>query len=187
MVDIATLVDRCRRGDGLAWEALVRRFQSRVFAVAWHYMRNAEEARDMAQEVFVRVYRKMGSFQGGDAFLPWLLRLARNACIDRLRRERSRTPASEIPIENANEVASGGPSPEDASAAEQDKRLLHRALNRMSDKNREIILLKEIQGLKMKEISRMLSVPIGTVKTRSHRARIELATRVRELDPSYGT
>lgn len=186
-MDVATLVERCRGGDDLAWEALVRRYQSRVFAVAWHYMRNAEEARDMAQEVFVRVYRRLDSFQGGATFLPWLLRLARNACIDRLRMLRSRTPASETPLEDAPDVASDAPTPEDASAAEGSKRLLHRAMSRMSDKNREIILLKEIQGLKLEEISTMLSVPLGTVKTRSHRARIELASRVRELDPSYGT
>ena len=68
--DVATLLDRCRVGNELAWEMLVRRYQSRVYAVAFHYTRNAEEARDLAQEIFVRVYQRLESFHGEQRFLP---------------------------------------------------------------------------------------------------------------------
>jgi len=186
LADVATLVDRCRRGDGLAWEALVRRFQSRVYSVAYHYMRDADEARDAAQDIFVRVYQRLDGYDGSSAFIAWLLRVSRNVCIDRLRRRAARPPASDLALDDGVELAGGGPSPEDAAANSDRKALLYRALHAMSEKNREIILLKEIHGLKIEEISEMLDLPIGTVKSRSSRARIELATRVRALAPSYG-
>jgi RNA polymerase sigma-70 factor (ECF subfamily) len=185
VADVATIVERCRRGDALAWEALVRRFQARVYAVAYHYLRDADEARDLAQEVFVKVYRGLGSFTGG-SFLPWLLRTARNGAIDRLRRRKARPPATDIPIEETSRLPAAGPSPEEAWLTDVRKRLVHQALDRMSDQGREMILLKEIQGLNLREISNLLDLPVGTVKSRSSRARLELARRVVELDPSYG-
>jgi RNA polymerase sigma-70 factor (ECF subfamily) len=186
LVELETLLERCRAGDDLAWEALVRGYQGRVYAVAYNYMRNREEARDVAQEIFIRIYRQLHTVQGGEKFLPWLLRLSRNACIDRLRRRKARPPASDIRVEDGPQIAASGPSPEESSSLEARKRLLYRALEGMSGKNREIIMLKEIQGLKLEEISTMLALPIGTVKSRSNRARLDLAARVRRLDPSYG-
>jgi RNA polymerase sigma-70 factor (ECF subfamily) len=186
LVDVATLVDRCRGGDDLAWEALVRRYQGRVYAVAWHYMRNGEEAREMAQEIFIRVYRKLDTFRGGGTFLPWMMKLARNACLDRLRQKAARPPASDIPVEERPEIPDGSPSPEQLTEETARKRLLYTALDRMSDKGREMILLKEIQGMKLEEISNLLELPVGTVKSRSNRARLELASTLRHLDPSYG-
>ena len=185
MTDLAALLERCRQGDELAWEALVRRFQSRVYALAFHYLRNADEARDLAQEVFIKVYDRLDSFRG-TGFLPWLLRLARNAAIDRLRRAKARPPLSDLPTEDAPEIPRRGPGPEEQSLTEARKRLVYRALERLDEKSREIILLKEIQGLELKEIAEMLGAPVGTVKSRSHRARLELARIVLTLDPSYG-
>ena len=187
MLDGATLLERCRQGDDLAWEALVRRYQSRVYSVAFHYMRNAEEAHDMAQDIFVRIYQRLETFQGGQAFLPWLLRLARNVCIDALRRKKARPPATDVVIDDAVQIASPMPTPEETSEARSSRDLLYRAMDRLSESDREILMLKEIQGLKVEEISSLLKVPTGTVKSRCNRARIELAARVRRLDPSYGT
>ncbi|MBW2278168.1 MAG: sigma-70 family RNA polymerase sigma factor [Deltaproteobacteria bacterium] len=179
-------MNRCRQGDGLAWEALVRRFQSRVYAVSCHYMRDADEARDVAQDIFVRVYQRLDSYDGTSAFIAWLLRVSRNVCIDRLRRRSARPPAADVVLDAGVELAGDGPDPEVQAVRTARKALLYRALHSMSDKNREIILLKEIHGLKLEEISEMLDLPIGTVKSRSSRARVELATRVRALTPSYG-
>lgn len=164
----------------------MRRYQSRVYAVAWHYMRNAEEARDMAQEIFIRIYRRLETFQGGETFLPWMLSLARNACIDRIRERKARPPAQDIPADEGWEIRDSAPTPEEESEASARRRLLYRALEHMNAKSREMILLKEIQGLKLEEISNLLDVPVGTVKSRSNRARLELATTLRQLDPSYG-
>lgn len=186
LLDVATLLERCRQGDELAWEALVRRFQGRAFAIACHYMRNAEEARDVAQEIFVRIYERLDTFHGDEAFLPWMLRLSRNACIDALRRRKARPPAADVVIEETVQVASTAPTPEEASVARSARDLLYRAMDRMSDSDREILMLKEIQGLKVEEIATLLDIPTGTVKSRCNRARLDLAARVRRLDPSYG-
>jgi RNA polymerase sigma-70 factor (ECF subfamily) len=186
LVEDATLLKRCRRGDDLAWEALVRRYQGRVYAVAWHYTRNAEEARDLAQEIFIRVYERLDTFRGGDRLLPWMLRLARNACIDRLRRWAARSRPGDHPAVEDLPLATDAPGPEENAAAASRRRLLYRALDQLSEAHREIILLKDIQGLKLDEIARLLGLPVGTVKSRSRRARLELAARLRVLDPSYG-
>ncbi len=185
-MQLEALLERCRQGDELAWEALVRQLQGRVYGLCRHYLRDPEEARDVAQDIFVRLYQRLDTFRGGETFLPWLLRLARNACIDRLRRIKSRSPAASVPVEDGPELPATGPSPEEQTEAEGRQRLVQRAIDRLSSKNREIIVLKDIQGLKLEEISEMLALPLGTVKSRSNRARIELARQVRALDPSYG-
>ena len=187
MLDVSTLVERCRQGDDLAWEALVRRFQSRVFGLAYHYMRNAEEARDVAQDIFIRIYQRLDTFEGSETFIPWMLRLARNVCIDSLRRRKARPPASSETEDDALHMVAVGPTPEDAASARSTRQLLYRAMDRMSESDREILLLKEIQGLKVEEVSTLLGIPIGTVKSRCHRARLELVSKIRRLDPSYGT
>ncbi len=187
LADLTILVERCRGGDDLAWEALVRRYQSRVYAVALHYLRNREEAQDVAQDVFVRIYRNLESFDNEEEnFLPWMLSLTRNACIDRLRRIKVRPSAPPVPVGDGKESPDPRPTAEETLIAERQRNLVHRAIAQLSDINREMILLKEIQGLDLRQISEMLAVPIGTVKSRSIRARIELARTVLDLDPSYG-
>ena len=185
-MDLDIILARCRQGDDLAWEALVRRYQGRVYAVAYHFMRDREEARDVAQEIFIKIYRGLHTMREGDRFLPWMLRLARNCCVDRLRRLKVRTPAAEVPVDEAPQIAALQPSPEDASITGARHGLLYRAIARLGEKNREMILLREIQELKLEEIADMLGLPLGTVKSRAHRARLELAKVVRVLDPEYG-
>jgi RNA polymerase sigma-70 factor (ECF subfamily) len=185
-VDAEALVARCRRGDDLAWEALVRKYQGRVFAIALQYMRNREEARDAAQDVFIKVYQGLDRLKPGAPFLPWLLRLSRNCCIDRLRRLKVRTPARPVEVEEALNTVSEDANPEESWLTGATRNLVYLALGRLTEKNREILLLHDIHQLKLEEIADLLEIPIGTVKSRSNRARIELAKAVRRLDPSYG-
>lgn len=177
MIDLDTLLVRCRRGDALAWEELVRRFQGRVFGLALAYLRDREEARDAAQEVFVRVYRHLGDTHDAGTFVPWLLTLARHGCIDRLRSLGVR--ASQGPIDV--DPLSDAPTPEDAAIEDARRALLYRALDTLSDANREIVLLKDIHQMKLEEIGSLLRLPLGTIKSRSSRARTELAKAVRSL------
>jgi RNA polymerase sigma-70 factor (ECF subfamily) len=187
LADVVALVERCRRGDDLAWEALVRSCQSRVYSVALHYLRDREEAKDIAQDVFVRVYRNLDSFENREEnFLPWLLSLTRNACIDRLRRMKVRPAVPAVPVDEGPEIADDRPTPEQAAIAAREGRLVRRAIAELNDDHREMIVLHEIQGLELRQISEMLALPIGTVKSRSMRARLALARTVLALDPSYG-
>lgn len=181
-----TLLEQCRAGDALAWEALVRRYQGRVFALAYHYLRDREEARDVAQETFIKVYRGLQRFDGEGSFTAWLVRVARNCAIDRLRKLQS-SPAWEAEeVEESQPHGDPGADPEREALARDRRELVYRALDRMSEINREMILLKEIQGLKQREIADLLAIPIGTVKARTNRARVELAECILELEPSYG-
>jgi RNA polymerase sigma-70 factor (ECF subfamily) len=181
-IELADLLGRCRTGDELAWEALVRQFQGRVYAVAYHYVSNTEEARDLAQEIFVRLYQTRGRWPAADMFVPWLVRVSRNLCLDQLRRKRARPPAEDIPVDQMHTLAAPGGTPEEEHVARSRRSLVHRALHALGRLNREMILLKEIQGLSLQEIASVLNIPLGTVKSRSNRARIELAQKVLALE-----
>lgn len=184
--DLLGLVERCRQGDDLAWEQLVRRCQGRVYALAYHYLGRFEDARDVTQEVFVRVYRQLDTCHG-DGFMAWLLRITRNHCIDQIRRRKARPPAEDVLVDDQWTMADTAPNPEQAWVADSRKQLVYDALRQLNGQNREMILLKEIQGLALQEIADMLGLPLGTVKSRSNRARVELAKQVIALDPSFAT
>ena len=177
-MDLQTILERCRTGDELAWEALVRQNEGRVIGLARHYVGNLEEARDVAQEIFIRIYRHIDRCEGADHFLPWMLRIGRNACIDHLRRRKVRPPGQDIPAEERFDLASHTPSPEDEWVRDTRKRLVHMAIQALSDLNREVIVLREIQGLSLEETAATLSVPLGTVKSRCNRARLELSKKL---------
>jgi RNA polymerase sigma-70 factor (ECF subfamily) len=191
LLDLDTLLERCRQGDDLAWEAFVRRYQGRVFGIAVHYMRDREEARDAAQEIFIKVYRHFqrspDKIPDEGKLLPWLLRLSRNACVDRLRRLKVRRPAgATVPVEDASDVADDLPAADDTMESGSRRALVHRALGLLSDTSREIILLLDIPELMLVVYSVLLDVPLGTVMSRSSRARVVRAKAVQRLDPSYG-
>ncbi len=177
----ASVLDRCRQGDELAWEALVRQFQSRVYGIAFHYTGDAEDARDLAQEIFVRVYRHLNLCTDEHMFVPWLIRISRNACIDFLRRRKARPAASDSSAEDLTEIRSQALNPEENWAADFRRQLIYRSFRKLTTLNREVIILREILGLPLEEIAGVLGVPLGTVKSRVNRARIELAQRVMAL------
>lgn len=170
-----------RQGDPLAWEAFVRAHQGRVFGLAYHYTTHAEDARDLTQDVFVRIYQNLDRIPEGEGLVGWLVRLTRNACIDFLRRRKARPPAWDLPVEEVFGLASPEADPAQAHLAAAQRRGLHQALRELTELNREMILLKEIQGLALEEIARLLGVPLGTVKSRSNRARLELADKLTAL------
>ncbi len=186
MADTAAILERCRQGDELAWEALVRQYQSRVYSVALQYVRDADEARDLAQDIFIRVYQRLNTFRGHETFLPWLLRVSRNAALDHLRRRKARPPRQDVQVEDGPPLPDQGPTPDVDWEVAGRRQLVHQALGRLNDTNREMILLKEIQGLKLEEIASILGIPVGTVKSRASRARTELAQAILALDPSVG-
>jgi RNA polymerase sigma-70 factor (ECF subfamily) len=184
--DLAALLDRCRHGDDLAWEAFVRQFQRRVYSIAYGYASDADEARDLAQDIFVRLYETKGRWAPADVFTAWLVRVARNLCLDALRRKQARPPARDLVADEMFDLADPSRTPESALEASRDRQLVGRALRSLSRLSREIILLKDVQGFSFQEIADMLRAPIGTVKSRSSRARLELAERVLALEASRG-
>jgi RNA polymerase sigma-70 factor (ECF subfamily) len=180
-IDVPALVDRCRAGDELAWEAFVRQFQGRVYAVACSYVATREEARDVAQDVFVRLYEKRRLWPPADDFLPWMFRTARNLCIDQLRRVKARPAGVDASEELLTRVPDEGRDPESQSEAASARTVVWRGLKRLTAISREIIVLRDIQGLSLEEVAGVLKVPQGTIKSRTNRARLELARVLSEM------
>jgi RNA polymerase sigma-70 factor (ECF subfamily) len=185
-MDLAMLLERCKAGDELAWEALVRQFQARVFGIAFHYTGNSEDARDLAQEIFIRIYRHLDLCGDEGMFVPWMIRISRNACIDHLRRKKARPAPVDVAVDEMVHLQAPGLNPEEHSMAEARRQVIHLAFRKLTALNREVILLREILELPLEEIASMLKIPLGTVKSRINRARIELAERVRALAAHTG-
>lgn len=176
--DFSELVARCRAGDELAWETFVLQFQSRLFALAYSYVGDREEARDLAQEIFIRLFETRRKWAQGEEFLPWLFKVARNRSVDYLRRRRVRVPPSTVDADAIASLADPAPGAE-AMAVESDRRhLLRAALKHLSAISREILVLRDVQGLSVHHVATVLGVPAGTVKSRASRARVELTQRM---------
>ncbi len=177
-MDLPQLLSLVRTGDELAWEGFIRTYQRRVFGLAYHYTGNTSDALDLAQDVFVRIYENLGLIPDAEGCQPWILRITRNACIDHLRRRKARPPLWDLPSDEMFDLRSTEQTAEEAHQEEVQKSAVHRALLELTDLNREIILLKEIHGLGIETIATMLQIPVGTVKSRSSRARLELADKL---------
>ncbi len=164
----------CQRGNPLAWETLINGFQQKVYSVAYYYLRNQQEAEDVTQETFIKVYRMLKTFNAdGSAFQPWLLTIAKNSCVDRLRRLKTRQQYEAYPPEVETEDEAGGPA--DRVNEDQRRDLIYRAMDQVESEYREVLFFKHIQGLRNEDIARILALPVGTVKSRANRARLKLA------------
>ncbi len=181
MVELATLLPRCQAGDELAWEAFVRRFQGRVFGMACAYTGHPEDARELAQDVFVRLYETRSRWPEAERFVPWLVLTARHLCVDYLRRRKARTKGGEVELEEAALLAGSGPDPEEQAGKVGRRSMVWAALRRLTAISRDIIILRDVQGLSVAEVAASLRIPAGTVKSRASRARVELAEHVMAL------
>ncbi len=187
-LDLPTLLASCRAGDELAWEAFVHRFQGRVYALAYSYAGDREDARDLAQDIFVRLYETRDRWAPADEFLPWLIHVARNRSVDFLRRRKVRRPAFAVREEDGFEIPDAEPTPEARAVAASYRGVLRGALRRVSALSREVLILRDVQGLSVQQVAGLLGVPVGTVKSRASRAREELTEKVRALgDAARGT
>lgn len=180
-LDLECLLEQCRAGNQLAWETLVRSYQARVYSLAFHYLGNTEEAKDAAQEIFLRIYRNIHQCREAGMFLPWLIKISRNCCIDLLRRRAARPQADGRPLDELPELTVSDPNPEESWIAKSRRNLIHRALRQLSALNREIVILKDIHGMNLGQIASLLKIPLGTAKSRSNRARLELSQKVLTL------
>jgi RNA polymerase sigma-70 factor (ECF subfamily) len=174
------LVAAFQEGDAAAFDQLVRRWDRRIHGAIHRVMGADEDARDLCQEAFLKAYRGLGAFKREARFSSWLYQIALNVCRDRLRRRRGKTAVSLEEIEEAGDgrLRSSSPSPLDLIEARDLSRAVERAMATLSAEEREVVILKEYQGLTFPEIAETLSVPLSTVKTRLYRGLAQLRHRL---------
>ena len=176
MQELEQTIRECQRGNALAWEALIRRYQAKVYGVAYYFLGNSADAQEATQDVFIKLYQNLGNYAGGeDSFMPWLMSIARHCCIDRIRKTRTQSNYESDYQQDHTDGSIEHSTPESILVQQQNRNLIYQALEGFEQVDREIILLKEIQGLKVENVAEILQMPIGTVKSRSNRARIKLA------------
>jgi RNA polymerase sigma-70 factor (ECF subfamily) len=184
--DDRDLVERCKKGEDEAWRQFVDRFGAKVYSVAYHFTLKREDAEELAQEIFLKVFENLHRYDGGFPLVAWLVSLSRNLCIDHYRRgkrERSFRFVSDDAV--APMLRSADDPAADAIRKERVK-LLFAALAEIPEDLAEILVLRDLDGLAYEEIGRALELPDGTVKSRLFRARAEVAKRIRERQESRG-
>lgn len=181
------LIERCKQGLPGAFDEFVLKYQKKVFNVAYRLLNNYDEANDIAQEVFVRVFRAIKGFRQESSIFTWLYRITVNLSKNRLKvlaREGRRTESLDDPIsteegEIKREVAEDKPLPSQVLINQERQELIEAALASLDDEFRTVVVLRDIEGLSYEEIARILKINIGTVKSRLHRARLILKEKLK--------
>jgi len=181
--DDDALVSRSQAGDRSAFDELVLRYQDRIYRLVAHMVRRKEDAFDVAQECFVKAYRGLSEFRGDAAFSTWLYRIAIHTATSHQRRMAARMQDRHVSIDaarhnpgtaHAAELAASTPGPDEAVDRSEQRRLVRRAIQALDHEYRVVVLLRDMEGRTYDEIGELLQCPLGTVKSRLHRAREQL-------------
>lgn len=182
---VASLVRRCAGGDAVAWEEIVQRFNRRIYNICYRFTGSADDAQDLTQEVFIKVYRTLSSYElEKGSFSTWVTTLTRNLLVDHFRKTKQdrATDSLEEPtgsegdsLSLVDHVEDLAPSPDARLLTRETQELVQRALQKLSPELREAVILRDIQDMDYREIALALKVPEGTVKSRINRGRTELA------------
>lgn len=176
-IDDRRLIADSLNGQSAAFGELVRRYQDRLYNAIYRVVDNPDDALDVVQEAFVSAYQSLNHFKGDSEFFTWLYRIAFNAAISQRRRKRvvlsldwrGEDRQGPEPVDESVDVSPGA-----SMERSEDEQMLNRAIQKLPVEYRSVLVLKEIEGRKYEEIADILDVPIGTVRSRLHRARLEL-------------
>jgi RNA polymerase sigma-70 factor, ECF subfamily len=178
------LVSRFKSGDREAFSVLAHRHQHRVYGMCLRMLGSTQEAEEVSQDVFLSLYRALPRFRGESKLTTWMYRVTMNHCKNHELYRRRRGHGRHEPIEGTRddgpprELPHGGPGTDAGIHRLEASGLLQDALNQLDDDHRQIVLLRDVEDLSYEEISELLNIPRGTVKSRLHRARAELARRL---------
>jgi RNA polymerase sigma-70 factor (ECF subfamily) len=177
---LETLIQRCLEHDQTAWDLIVRQYRRKVFNVAYKFVGRHEEAEDLTQEIFLRVFKSLDTFDRRANFQTWLISVSRNLCIDYYRSVRKERQTINRDVD-ASELSPAAQEAGPIAALEQRDRvsLLRDALGALPEALRTAVLLRDIHELSYQEIASRLGLPEGTVKSRINRGRAELARQIR--------
>jgi RNA polymerase sigma-70 factor (ECF subfamily) len=182
------LLAALQRGEESAFDTLVRRFQHRVYGMCLRLLGDRQEAEDIAQEVFLSVFRHIGGFRGESSLSTWLWRVTRNHCLNRLKHLKRRRHRQHLSLESPGERESQTRTrdlpageecrPDSRLQEKQLRQLLEAEIARLTPEHREIVVFADLEHLGYEEIQQITGLPLGTIKSRLHRARLELAARL---------
>src|SRR5438874_11334447 len=180
--DLETLIQRCLRGDQAAWELIVKQHWRKVFNVAYKFVGKHDEAEDLTQDIFLKIFKSLDTFDRRANFQTWLISVSRNLCIDHYRSVRKERETIDRDVD-ANELTPASRDEGPIAALEHRDRvaLLRQALAALPDTLRTAVLMRDIQELSYQEIAERLRLPEGTVKSRINRGRSELARQIKRL------
>lgn len=171
------LIDKSKNGDLEAFELLVRRYESKVYTVAYRFLGNHADASDLAQETFLRLYQALPRFRGDSSFMTWLYHITANACRDEIRRQqRYHVVSLDAEIGNngtqaISQLSSRALSPEEAAEQKESDEVIQKCLSNLSEEHRLVLVMREIQDMSYEEIAVVMKCSLGTVKSRLSRAR----------------
>jgi RNA polymerase sigma-70 factor (ECF subfamily) len=189
--DEQRLIERSKEGDRRAFDALVRMHEKRVYNLAYRLSGNYDEAGDITVEAFLRVYQAINNFRGDANFSTWLYRIVTNVYLDRRKRQKNRQTLSleeYVELEESQvtrQIEDPSPGPEALVEAQQRQALLQKAIESLPEYQRAMIVLYHIDGLSYEEIAEVLSLPIGTVKSRLNRARLALREKLEPIREAF--
>jgi RNA polymerase sigma-70 factor (ECF subfamily) len=179
---IDEVIERCLAGDQAAWEVIVRQHWRKVFNVAYKFVGKHDEAEDLTQDVFLKIFRSLHTFDRRANFQTWLISVSRNLCIDHYRSVRKERQTIDRDVDAADLAPASHDAGPYSLAEHHDHRvLLRRALEFLAPPLRVAVLLRDIRELSYQEIAEQLGLPEGTVKSRINRGRLELVRQIRRL------
>ncbi len=177
---INNLIKQAQGGDTSAFEKLIQRHEKIVFNIAYKMLSNAEDVKDISQDVFVKVYKNLPKFDGKSAFSTWIYRITVNTCIDEIRKRKGKeTYSMDEEFEGdensmSRQYEDEGPTPEEALIADEKKKMIMDGISRLSQEHKTVIVLRDIEGFSYTEITEITGMTLGTVKSRLARARLQL-------------
>lgn len=186
-MDEKTMVTLAKCGDHAAFEEIVRLYEKKLYAIAYRYTGSEQDALDVCQETFIRVYRFIGGFQESSGFSTWIYRICANVCKDTVaRRQRRGETSLDLQDEEGEEfelpVADDRYSPEHILEQKEIRKNLRDGIAALAEHHREIIILRDVEGLSYEKIGQVLGLEIGTVKSRLARGREQLRNFLLKLD-----
>lgn len=183
--DEHTLVTAAQAGEASAFEALVTRYEKRLYRLAWNITQNQSDAEDVVQDAFMNAFRHLGSFQGNSRFYTWLVRITVNQALMKLRKRRPREVPLDEPLETedssaSREIEDWGPTPEERFEQSELNRILTGAIAELDFRLRVVFQLRDVEGLSTEQTAEVLGLTIPATKTRLLRARLKLRDKLQE-------
>jgi RNA polymerase sigma-70 factor (ECF subfamily) len=180
-------VERCRKGEDEAWRELVDRFGQKVYSVSYHFTLKREDAEELAQEIFLKIFENLNRYDGSFPLIAWIVSLSRNLCIDRYRRRKREKSFRFVSDDAVLPLLRSADDPSADALRKERTKLLFSALAEIPEDLAEILVLRDLDGLAYEEIGQALELPDGTVKSRLFRARAEVAKKIRERHENRGS